>query len=82
VIAARAARLLPLALLCACSGLPPGLHKVSADDAGVSFEFPTGEEEAAARQASLYCANLGRVAERQSLVPGPGSRTDAVFACR
>ena len=76
-----AAVLLGAAALFACSAMS-AVHAVSADENGVSFEFPLKEEAEARRQAALYCANLGLTAERETLTPEGDGRAVATYACR
>lgn len=73
--------LLPLLLLAAC-GAPRPLQAVSATPSEVSFAYGGGRGEDAARQAALYCANLGRSATLRAKTPAPDDRTLAIFDCR
>ncbi len=73
--------LLGAAALSACSTISE-VHAVSADENGVSFEFPVKEEAEAGRHAALYCANLGRSAERETLTPEGDGLALATYACR
>jgi hypothetical protein len=72
-------RLLVLAPLAAC-GLPPPLEAVRATPDEVTFAYGDGGADAAARQAALYCANLGRAARLRE-VTRDGDRSITRFAC-
>jgi hypothetical protein len=73
--------LLLLALLSACSAAP-ALRAVEVMPNGVAYAYPDNEEDVAKRQATLYCANLGRGAALQGVKrDGNGARV-AVFDCR
>ncbi|HUH84588.1 MAG TPA: hypothetical protein VLX85_08245 [Stellaceae bacterium] len=76
-----AVALLGAAALAACSATPE-VRAVAADVNGVSFEFPLKDEAEAGRQAALYCANLGRSVERQTLTPEGEGLARATYACR
>jgi hypothetical protein len=76
-----AAVLLGAAALSACSAMS-AVRAVSADENGVSFEFPLEEQAEAERQAALYCANLGLSAERETLTPQGDGLAMAIYACR
>ena len=71
---------LPLLLLVTC-GVMPRVHALRADADGVTFEFPLAQRDEAARQAMLYCANLGRSAVLRSAQPQSGSFTIAMYDC-
>ena len=71
--------LLPLAALAACSTLS-SLQAVSATADAVVFEYTGDRAAEAARQASLYCANLGRSARLRDVAQG--ERDIATFDCR
>jgi hypothetical protein len=73
------ALLLGAALLAGCEG---SVRALSAGADGVSFEFPLALAADADRQAQLYCANLGRAAERETLTQKGGDRAIASYACR
>jgi hypothetical protein len=80
----RLYRLFPLLLLApmaACSALSP-LRAVRATPDEVAFEYSDDRAEDAARQASLYCANLGRSASRRQLMREADALNLAVFDCR
>lgn len=77
----RLAGPLLLALLSAC-GATPSVRAVEVTPDGVVYAFPDNGEDLARRQATLYCANLGRGAALQSVKrDGNGARI-AVFDCR
>jgi len=73
--------LLLLASLVACSATPP-LEAVRATPDGVTFAYGEGRAGDAARQASLYCANLGRSAQLREVAQDGGADLLAVFDCR
>jgi hypothetical protein len=73
--------LLLLAPLAACGAAPP-LEAVRATPDEVTFAYGDGRADDAARQASLYCANLGRAAALRNLTRVSGADTLAVFDCR
>jgi hypothetical protein len=80
----RLYRLFPLLLLApmaACSALSP-LKAVRATPDEVAFEYSGDHADDAARQASLYCANLGRSASRRQVTREAGVLSLAVFDCR
>jgi len=56
----RPAGLAALLLIGGCSA--SSVRAVSAGPDGVAFEVAADRQEEAARQAMLYCANLGRIA--------------------
>jgi hypothetical protein len=69
------------ALLAACAG-PSSLRTVDAGAEGVAFRFHgTGIAEAE-RQASLYCANLGRSATLREVTRESDETGIARFDCR
>ncbi|HEX7967459.1 MAG TPA: hypothetical protein VF502_04520 [Stellaceae bacterium] len=70
-----------LGLVAACSATAP-LKAVNATGDAVTFEFDNGGAAEAARQASLYCANLGRNASLRDVTPKGDDRSIAVFDCR
>jgi hypothetical protein len=72
-------RLLVLAPLGACGAVPP-LEAVRATPDEVTFAYGDGAADDAARQAALYCANLGRSA-RLRQVTREGDRNVSRFAC-
>ena len=74
-------QLLVLAPLAACS-LPPPLEAVRATPDEVTFAYGDGGADTAARQAGLYCANLGRSARLREKTPARNGRTLAIFDCR
>lgn len=76
----RALPLLLSALLAACTGA--GVHAVNAGENGVTFEFPLEMADTATREAELYCANLGRHAERESFTVKGDNRGAASYECR
>jgi hypothetical protein len=65
----------------ACSTVPSVTAK-SADADGVTYEFPTDQQEEARHQAMLYCANLGRRAALKSTIPEESGQAIAAFDCR
>jgi hypothetical protein len=73
-------RLLVLALLAAC-GAVSSLEAVRATPDEVTFAYGDGRADDAARQASLYCANLGRTARRREVTRDGGDRSIIRFAC-
>jgi hypothetical protein len=75
-------RLLPLLLLApvAACGAPSPLEAVRATPDGVTFAYGDRRAEDAARQAALYCANLGRAA-RVREVRHDGDSNVTRFAC-
>ena len=77
---ARAATLLLPVLLAACAGA--GVHALNAGENGVTFEFPLEMADEATREAQLYCANLGRHAERESFSHKGDDRAVASYECR
>jgi len=79
----RAGRVVCLAAaaLAACSSAPP-VRALSADEAGVSFDFAAGRQDEAGQQAALYCANLGRDAALKTLTPEKDGRAVATYECR
>ena len=72
-------RLLVLAPLAACSAVPT-VKAVRATPDEVTFAYGDGGADAAARQAALYCANLGRSARLRE-VTRDGDRSIIRFAC-
>ncbi|HEX9490157.1 MAG TPA: hypothetical protein VF930_07720 [Stellaceae bacterium] len=82
--ALRFYRLFPLLLLApmaACSALSP-LKAVRATPDELAFEYADDRAGDAARQASLYCANLGRSASLRQVTREAGAVSLAVFDCR
>jgi hypothetical protein len=76
------ALLLLAAALAACGTLSGSLTALSATGDDVAFAY-TGDRSAdALRQASLYCANLGRSAQLRELHRDGGDRTTATYECR
>ena len=75
-------RILPLllALLAACGAQEP-LEALNATPDDVTFAYGDGRADDAARQASLYCANLGRSARLRGVTRDRGDRSTARFAC-
>ena len=65
--------------LAACAP-PPRLEAVRATPDEVTFAYGDGRADAAARQAALYCANLGRTAHLRD-VTQEGGRSLTRFAC-
>jgi hypothetical protein len=76
----RGFALLLLAWLGGCSS--PPLKAVTATGDEVIFEYDDDDAGAALRQASLYCANLGRSASLREVSREDRSRSLAVFDCR
>ncbi|HET7594980.1 MAG TPA: hypothetical protein VFK49_05960 [Stellaceae bacterium] len=74
--------LLLLAPLAAACGATPPLEAVRATPDGVTFAYGDGRADDAARQASLYCANLGRSAHLREVTQDGGADLLAVFDCR
>jgi hypothetical protein len=74
-------RLLVLAPLAACRAAPT-LEALRATRDEVTFAYGAGDADDAARQAALYCANLGRSARLRAETPTADSRTLATFDCR
>ena len=74
-------RLLVLAPLVACGAASP-LEAVRATSDEVTFAYGDGRADDAARQAALYCANLGRSARLREVTREPGAAILAVFDCR
>lgn len=70
-----------LGLLAACSATA-SLKAVSATGDAVSFAYDNGRSAEAARQASLYCANLGRNASLRDITRDGDDHSIAVFDCR
>jgi hypothetical protein len=77
----RWARLAALLLLGSCSAAP-GVRAVSAGPDGVAFAVTADRQEAATRQAMLYCANLGRSAVLTEVTPGSDGVNVARYDCR
>ncbi len=80
----RLHRLFPLLLLApmaACGALSP-LKAVRATPDEVAFEYGGDRVDDAARQASLYCANLGRATGLRKVTHEAGALSLAVFDCR
>lgn len=77
----KAAALGLLCLLVACSEMP-AVRATSADAGGVTYEFPTDRQQAAQRQATLYCANLGRAAVLKDSRIEAGGLAVATYECR
>jgi hypothetical protein len=73
-------RLLVLAPLAACSAVAPPLEAVRATPDEVTFAYGDGRAADAARQAALYCANLGRLARLRE-VTRDGDHSITRFAC-
>jgi hypothetical protein len=76
-------RLLPLLLLppiAACATLSP-LEAVRATPDEVTFAYSDGRGDDAARQAALYCANLGRSARLREVTREGADRHVTRFAC-
>jgi hypothetical protein len=67
--------------MAACSTLSP-LTAVRATPDEVTFEYGNDRADDAARQASLYCANLGRSASLRDVTRAVGNANLAVFDCR
>jgi len=65
--------------LAAC-GAPPSPEAVRVTPDAVTFAYGDGGAGDAARQAALYCANLGRTARLRS-VTQEGGRSLTRFAC-
>lgn len=74
-------RLLVLAPLAACRAAPT-LEALRATRDEVTFVYRDGGANAAARQAALYCANLGRSARLRAETSASDARTLATFDCR
>jgi hypothetical protein len=72
-------RLLMLTPLAACSAVPP-VEAVRATPDEVIFAYGDGGADTVARQAALYCANLGRSARLRE-VTRDGDRSISRFAC-
>jgi hypothetical protein len=72
-------RLLALAPLAACSAVTP-VEAVRATPDEVTFAYGVGGADAAAHQAALYCANLGRSARLRE-VTRDRDRSITRFAC-
>jgi hypothetical protein len=75
----------PLLLLGAClvsCAAPSSLEAVSATGDAIVFSYADDEAAAAARQAALYCANLGRAAHLSGFVDQSDGRRVATFECR
>ena len=72
-------RLLVLAPLAAC-GAVPSVEAVRATPDEVTFAYSDGGADTAARQAALYCANLGRSARLRE-VTRDGDHSIARFSC-
>jgi hypothetical protein len=77
----RSIAILSLLLLAACGSLSP-VRAMRADAKGVTFEFPAERQDDAARQAMLYCANLGRGAVLESSRPAGDDGRIATYGCR
>lgn len=77
----RLAGPLLLALLSACSAAP-SMHAVEVTPDGVAYAFPDDQEDLARRQATLYCANLGRSAALQGMKRDGNGAHVAIFDCR
>ena len=73
-------RLLVLAPLASCAAAPPEVVSATGDE--VSFAYGKGAAEAAAHEAALYCANLGRAARLREESPASDARTLTTFDCR
>lgn len=67
-------------LVAACGATPP-LEAVRATPDGVTFAYGEGRADDAARQASLYCANLGRSAHLREVTRDGDDRTITRFVC-
>ena len=65
----------------ACSGLSP-LKAVDATANEITFEYSDDRADDAARQASLYCANLGRTASLRDVTRKADATRRAMFDCR
>jgi hypothetical protein len=77
----RGASLIALCLLAACS-VAPAVRATRAGAQGVTYEFPLGRRAEATREASLYCANLGRAAVLKHIEIGADDRATAAYECR
>lgn len=77
----RGAALIALCLVAACS-MAPTVRATRADAQGVAYEFPLDRRAEATRQASLYCANLGRAAVLKHIEIGADDRATAAYECR
>ncbi|HWI26513.1 MAG TPA: hypothetical protein VN668_06045 [Stellaceae bacterium] len=76
----RAVVLILLAALAACDS--PRLQATSDGTRGVTYAFPADLASKAARQATLYCANLGRSAVLQGTKHEEDGRVVASYDCR
>ena len=70
-----------LALLASCA-TPSALKAVAADSDEIVFSYTADRAAEAQRQASLYCANLGRGVRLREEMPGESGRIVARFECR
>ena len=76
----RLAPLLPV-LLASCAA-PSSLEAVTADNDEIVLAYTSDRAAEAQRQASLYCANLGRGVRLREETPGESGRIVARFECR
>ena len=74
-------RLLMLTPLAACSAVPP-VEAVRATPDEVTFAYGDGGADTVARQAALYCANLGRQAVLRDVKRESDDLSVSVFDCR
>jgi len=70
-----------LLLLGGCSA-GPVVRAVSAGPEAVAYEIAADGQEAATRQAKLYCANLGRDAVLEEVKPEGEGLSIARYQCR
>jgi hypothetical protein len=70
-----------LALLASCA-TPSALEAVAADSDEIVFSYTADRAAEAERQASLYCANLGRAVRLRDETRGASDRIIATFECR
>lgn len=77
----RGAAPIALCLLAACA-MAPAVRATRAGARGVTYEFPVDRRVEATRQASLYCANLGRAAVLKHIEVGANDRATAAYECR
>ena len=70
-----------LALLASCA-TPSALEAVTADGDEIVFSYTADRAAEAEREASLYCANLGRAVHLRGETRGASDRIIATFECR
>jgi hypothetical protein len=72
----------PLLMLLASCAAASSLETVRAEGNMIAFAYTADRAAEAERQASLYCANLGRGVRLRQKIQGADERITATFECR